>query len=125
MRFHLATACVQGGCSAEAIRVLQRSLARNREEPNTNIALATAYSLAGGTTTRKSKRNLFVSTSHGCPATILEHSCNARSSVKECAISYGTQGCRAQCYLLNSPRPGHDPTHDRERVIAFICRHAG
>jgi len=45
--FHLATAYVLGDRSAEAIRVLQQSLAHNREEPNTNIALAAAYSLAG------------------------------------------------------------------------------
>jgi adenylate cyclase len=45
--FHLATAYVLVDRSAEAIRLLQQSFSRNREEPNTNIALAAAYSLAG------------------------------------------------------------------------------
>jgi len=44
--FHIATAYVLAERNQDAIRTLQRSLDRNREEPNTNIMLAAAYAAA-------------------------------------------------------------------------------
>jgi Flp pilus assembly protein TadD len=45
--FHIAAAYILSDHGSEAISVLQQSLNRNRDEPNTNIALAAAYSLMG------------------------------------------------------------------------------